>query len=779
MVAAIGLLGVLVATSPAAADAEGVVPGVPADVPGPVWLHRPPTSAAPFTNAGRWKADPLRVSGASAYVDGEFLFQDWIYDAFGADTTDLVVPPIDSSPSTLTGFAGAPTGDVANPTDAARYGGNAADLLEVRVRAVEEGIAYRFTLNTLLAPDAVAIAVAIDSDPSGGRSDWGYGLGSLGPDGIDDVLVTWGSGALFNGVAVPASVDLTTNQIEVVIPAAPGAATWRHWLVTGVWDAGFAPVELVPTATRPGGSYLTNPPPVLNVGFRRDDQEPMGTDVLEGLGNRGLYGWGNYRDHAQAIALADRDISRFHADIDFGQLADGATAYDGPTTGFVNRLYSSRLDLGEGVRSGLPDGGSELGDLLLGPVQPYAVYVPTTYDPSVPAPLTLLLHSAALVYNQYGVQTPELLQWIGEERGSIVITPEARGPFNGYGDVSEVDVFEAIADLAHEYSIDFERVALAGNSMGGIGSFRLAALYPDLFTSMFSIVGEGTEVIDLLGNLRNVPVLMWNALADELVPLPDYQETQRRLDDLGLRHRLDLFLLHDHIAAPLGTGTDFRRGAAFLGSDPIDRDPSHVTYTVVPAMADPQLELRYEGAYWVDGLEVAPGAAAGTADATSYARGHRAPIPQRTSEPGADPELHLASTLTWAYQDAVTRPEVALSLTDLVAATVDLTRAGLDPAAASAAVAVATNQGSAVTLAGVPAGTGVLLDGALVATVTGEAVTVDLPAGAHRVTFAAPGRPAVRSGRGQLPATGGEHTMVPLLALAAALVLRRLEQRLR
>ena len=47
-------------------------------------LYAPPAVAPQLTNTGPWKAPPILVSGASAYRDGEFLYQDFLYDDHGA-----------------------------------------------------------------------------------------------------------------------------------------------------------------------------------------------------------------------------------------------------------------------------------------------------------------------------------------------------------------------------------------------------------------------------------------------------------------------------------------------------------------------------------------------------------------------------------------------------------------------------------------------------------------------------------------------------------------------
>src|SRR5205085_8736715 len=76
---------------PGAASAASLYTGA-GPRPGPDILYAPPASAPQLTNAGNWRAQPILVSGASAYRRGEFLYQDFLYDDHGAreqpDPTD-------------------------------------------------------------------------------------------------------------------------------------------------------------------------------------------------------------------------------------------------------------------------------------------------------------------------------------------------------------------------------------------------------------------------------------------------------------------------------------------------------------------------------------------------------------------------------------------------------------------------------------------------------------------------------------------------------------------
>ena len=80
-------------------------------------------------NQGVWHAKPILISGASAYRRGEFLYQDYLYDDHGAKAPT----PDPTDPRTSGDSFSAPNGTYTYPTDAA-YAGNAADLVEFRVK---------------------------------------------------------------------------------------------------------------------------------------------------------------------------------------------------------------------------------------------------------------------------------------------------------------------------------------------------------------------------------------------------------------------------------------------------------------------------------------------------------------------------------------------------------------------------------------------------------------------------------------------------------------------
>src|SRR5262249_50278108 len=129
---------------PAAATA-GSLPSVSSGArPGPDILYSKPADAPQLDNSAPWKAPPILISGAAGYRDGEYLYQDYLYDDHGATGTPDPNNPIGPNADLYSPAAGT----VTYPTDPI-YGDNAADLVEFRVKPLANETAFRVTLNTL------------------------------------------------------------------------------------------------------------------------------------------------------------------------------------------------------------------------------------------------------------------------------------------------------------------------------------------------------------------------------------------------------------------------------------------------------------------------------------------------------------------------------------------------------------------------------------------------------------------------------------------------------
>jgi hypothetical protein len=635
--------------------------------PGPSVLYEPLAHAPQLENQGGsiWHAPPILVSGASAYRHGEFVYQGYLYDDHGAkELTDPTNPMISpgGDPSGGDTFS-EPDGTYTYPTGPG-YDENAANLLELRVKPLAEATVFRITLNTLENPELVATSIAIGGT-AGTTHPFPFGVNVSAPaqyfltvHGSTAVLTDAASGAVLPGPAPSVSVDVARRQLTVLVPHAdwnPGSSTVRLAAGTGLWNAAAGSYLLpgaVASATQPGGAGADLAPPAFfDVAFRFNSQEPIpGTP---GAGTAAAPAW--WRESAQAQALASGDISAFHAEVDFAKLhARVNDEMPGeptgvPQTGAFDRILASHFSDGQGADYATGGCGSSsacIGEMR-GQLLPYAVYVPSGPVPAGGWGLTLLLHSLSANYNQFDGSRNQS-QFAARGQGSIVITPSGRGPDGWYYDRAGQDTFEVWADAASHYQLNPAFTDIAGYSMGGYGTYKLTAQFPDLFAKAQPTVGPpglgiwlppaepqpgGAQSLTgrMLGSVRNVPFLIWDETADELVPISGVLEQVSAFDALGYRYAFDQFDAGEHLT--LALNDEYAPAAAFLGTDTVQRNPAHVTYVYNPTMDFPADGTAAGHAYWLYKIslrEQSASAPLGRIDVRSEGFGTGDPTPSET-----------------------------------------------------------------------------------------------------------------------------------------------------
>jgi acetyl esterase/lipase/prenyltransferase beta subunit len=143
----------------------------------------------------------------------------------------------------------------------------------------------------------------------------------------------------------------------------------------------------------------------------------------------------------------------------------------------------------------------------------YAVYLPAGYDGTRPFPVILFLHGAAhrgsdgVAPAQMGIG-PALLNRPGGVP-ALVVMPQARETWDA-GTADSEAALKVLDDVLASYKVDPKRVILTGVSMGGKGSWSLAASHPERFAAVVPICGQG--------NLADVPQLkglpVWSFCGD-------------------------------------------------------------------------------------------------------------------------------------------------------------------------------------------------------------------------------------------------------------------------
>jgi len=689
-------------TAPAVRGQSLFAPDATGLRPGPSLLYAPPAPAPELSASGRFSATPLLVSGTDAYRGGEYLYQDYLFDDHGADT----VPGPGSS---LSSVSGPPLfspfgGDVLYPTDR-RYAGNAADLVEFRIRPTADAIEYRVTLNTVTAADVAVVGIGIDTQRQGGPAvAWPFGAGVSTP-GLSSFITAWGTGGaisrLPSGGSTPlpnkaVRMDVGRHQMTITVPRSlldPGRSTWRYVAGAGLWDGhGWMPVVAGSTA-RAGQPVSGNPvkgaPAVLNLAFRfhEPQQTLTGTSVVGRPPYTTSPGTGSWFEDGQARELAQGSTGVDYADVDFAALAAGVNRYVHAPGRTQARIYASVLPIGQGVdHSGaFPEYGGRL--------QPYLVTLPAGYDAARPSALTFALHPSLGGYTVFNVFLPNWGAQLGDERHSILVSTLARGingpdPNSGqFTGAAEADLFEVWADVARNFTLDPSRTTLTGYSLGGYADYGLAEEYPDLFANVFSVVGappSNGRNTRLLTNLRWIPVLAWNQVDDSEVSYDQPSATQAELQRLGYRHEAWSFPVGGHLGP--AQRDDWQPAVPRLDNALVERDPPRIDYGFYPSLDDVALHLVHDHAYWLSGLRIADSRslsaelARGDVSARSLAFGQGDPPTSNytTTASAGGMNALVQGTRVNGYAPRTPHNELDLALADVAAVTVAGTRARLD-----------------------------------------------------------------------------------------------------
>ncbi len=158
----------------------------------------------------------------------------------------------------------------------------------------------------------------------------------------------------------------------------------------------------------------------------------------------------------------------------------------------------------------------------------YLIHIPEAYDPSMPAPVVLALHGAAM--NGSMMASFSGLNQTSDEEGFIVVYPSGTGieplltwnagAFKGAFAKSMADdvafVGKLLDDLATVVAVDTKRVYACGLSNGGMMCYRLAAEMSDRIAAIAPVAG--TIAIDESKPKRSVPVIHFHGLKDKIVP---------------------------------------------------------------------------------------------------------------------------------------------------------------------------------------------------------------------------------------------------------------------
>jgi pimeloyl-ACP methyl ester carboxylesterase len=686
-----------------------------------------------------WTGRLPGFGGAMDYSRGELVYEDHIFDAYGADNgqdydrfqvedpLQAAVPEayrIDPALEYAPGEFGIPTGPFTFNTN---YGDlpyqDQADLSQVRLATDNGGNLSLLARTTTMddAKPATALLVLLDTRPGTASHAIGFGSG-LSSSKADVALFLFGDKGIAEDLAtgavspLPAGSVATNargyaNAIEARIPAS---------LLGGVQAPG---VALAAGIVNAAGNGFQN---IANVAFRT--QEPA-RDA-----------W----DKEQALDLYQGTIDPFFATADLAAMLAGRNESYRPTSGYHDRIFDSSPAISQ-------EGGHN------GILQHYGLYIPTSYSPSRPNPVQWWFHFRGGRAHIAAAVAPGVIKQMGEDANSLVVTPDGRGTSTWYVGKGQVDFLEVWNDVHKLVNIDPNREYIAGHSMGGWASWLLPVLYPDRWAAAFPASGPPTQgawlgcsdpncyieanggnahdelTYPLLENLKWIPYVNYQGAEDELVPVTGPTTQMQRMHDLGFRYRYYVFPHEEHYGPPIFD--QWAEGVRYEHQFVRDPNPPSLTYIrsmpmehAVETVSSDKVPLNFDfdRAYWMSGLQpVDPARGVARVDARSLA----IPEPQHDVVPDivapvsadqTDPSVEEGQA--WVVHpgtDAPAKNGLTATLSGARAVTFDLRRMRISTRAPISAD-ITTDHELALTL------------------VSGKrSKTLDVPAGHHEINIAA------------------------------------------
>lgn len=148
-----------------------------------------------------------------------------------------------------------------------------------------------------------------------------------------------------------------------------------------------------------------------------------------------------------------------------------------------------------------------------------------------PVPLVIALHYGGYVTPYYGKGVLVfLVEPALRELSPIVAAPDCPG--QGWDNpTSETAIMELVSYLKENYLIDSKRVVVTGFSMGGIGTWYMAARHPEAFSAAIPIAGgSDAQTIKLIGD---IPIYVIHSRADTVLPIAQTEKIVAALREQG------------------------------------------------------------------------------------------------------------------------------------------------------------------------------------------------------------------------------------------------------
>jgi predicted peptidase len=159
----------------------------------------------------------------------------------------------------------------------------------------------------------------------------------------------------------------------------------------------------------------------------------------------------------------------------------------------------------------------------------YTLSIPKGYEPGRPSPLVLALHYGGRVTPYYSKGfLLELVKPGLVKLDAIIVAPDCPSPNGWNNPESDKAVTALLHHILKNYEIDRSRLLVTGYSMGGHGTWYMAAEHPELFTAAIPMAGAPQS--GTLEKIDDMPICVVHSDADRVVPIQPSRDAVKEME---------------------------------------------------------------------------------------------------------------------------------------------------------------------------------------------------------------------------------------------------------
>lgn len=169
----------------------------------------------------------------------------------------------------------------------------------------------------------------------------------------------------------------------------------------------------------------------------------------------------------------------------------------------------------------------------------YTLAIPGSFSMQKEAPLIVALHYGGNVSPWYGKgYLTILVEPALRDLDAVIAAPDCPTKEGWDNPTAESAVLQLVNYIRQNYNIDHKKILVTGFSMGGIGTWYLAARNSKLFSAAIPISAVAEpEIIEII---RDIPVYAIHSSGDQLFPIKKVEEMVQKLIAKGLPVQLKI-----------------------------------------------------------------------------------------------------------------------------------------------------------------------------------------------------------------------------------------------